>query len=146
MATTNTCGAPMAVAGLILTVATALASAQSAQPAQPAGPPPGKIDKPLVLIGCVAAEPNTPNQYTLSDPKAGVSYRLYGVKVYAYEGRRVRVVGGLYPTPNIAAQAGSIDPTKAAIASTAPTVIAGSAQNFQVTEIRPIKGRCPPRP
>ena len=73
-------------------------------------------------------------------------YQLYGVKVYAYEGRRVRIVGGLYPPPNIAAQAGGIDPTKAAIEATAPTRAIGDyrALDFRVSQVRPIKGVCPP--
>lgn len=136
------------VAGLLLVVAAAKAGAQSSQAPSGQHTPAGKTEKPLVLTGCVTADRAAPDRFTLVDAKAGVKYRLYGVKIYAYEGRRVRIVGGLYPSANIAAQAGAIDPTKAAIAATAPDGILGTPKflDFRVTQVRSIKGSCPPTP
>lgn len=89
----------------------------------------------------------------LSDSDQGSDYRLTGTNVRDYAGKRVQVsgvppkrlqiVGGLYPTPNIAAQGN--DPTKVAIAA------AGGANGgtprplseFRVRSIRPVPGACP---
>jgi hypothetical protein len=134
--------------GLLVLVTAVTAGAQPSQAPSGQNTTVGKTEKPLVLVGCVTADRATPDQFTLLDAKAGVNYRLYGVKVYTYEGRRVRIVGGLYPSANIAAQAGGIDPTKAAIAATTPMGAVGSAQpvEFRVSQVRPIKGSCPPSP
>jgi hypothetical protein len=98
----------------------------------------------LVLIGCVAADKANADQLTLADEKAGVTYRLNGTKLDAYTGRRVRIVGGLYPSANVAAQAGGIDPTKAAIA--AATTETGTPQlpEFHVKQVRQLRGSCSP--
>jgi hypothetical protein len=104
-----------------------------------------KPGKPMVLLGCVAADEASGDHFTLADKKAGVTYRLNGVKLHTYTGRRVRIVGGLYPSVNVAAQAGAIDPTKPAIAATAAAET-GPVQlpEFHVTQVRPLRGSCPP--
>jgi hypothetical protein len=108
---------------------------------------PGKPDTLTELVGCVVADDGGANRFTLSDTKAGVTYRLSGTKLDVYTGHRVRIVGGLYPSPNIAAQAGAIDPTKAAIAATnanAPETRTVEFPKFQVTQVRQLKGSCAP--
>jgi hypothetical protein len=136
------------ITGLILAAISTITAAQSSQAPSGQNTPAAETAKPLVLSGCVFADRATPDQFTLVDAKAGVRYRLYGVKVYAYEGRRVRIVGGLYPSANTAAQAGGIDPTKAAIEATAPTTVIADHRvwDFRVSQVRPIKGACPPAP
>src|SRR4029453_13340422 len=85
------------------------------------------------------------DQLTLADEKAGITYRLNGLKLQTYTGRRVRIVGGLYPSDNVAAQAGAIDPTKAAIAASTATG-AVHMPEFHVKQVRPLRGSCvPPR-
>lgn len=136
------------ISGLILAAMSTITAAQSSQAPSGQNTPAAETAKPLVLSGCVSADRAAPDQFTLLDAKAGVRYRLYGVKMYAYEGRRVRIVGGLYPSANTAAQAGGTDPTKAAIEATTPTRVIGDyrALDFRVSQVRPIKGACPPAP
>src|SRR5262245_57065125 len=81
-----------------------------------------------MLDGCIAASETVKNAFTLDDAD-GRTYLLKGVNVRGLVGKRVEVigtppkrltiVGGLYPSPNVAAQAGGIDSVKAAIASQA---------------------------
>jgi hypothetical protein len=106
---------------------------------------PEKPDKPLILVGCVAADQANADQFTFADEKAGVTYRLNGTKLQTYNGRRVQIVGGLYPSANVAAQAGAIDPTKAAIAATTETRTAPLPE-FQVKQVRQLRGSCSPSP
>ena len=67
------------------------------------------------------------NSYTFTDSD-GTHYRLAGKSAAKYSGmsvevvglvdrRNLTVVGGLWPTPNVAAQAGNIDPGVAAVAA-----------------------------
>ncbi len=138
---------PAAVAGLF---AAATAFAQVTQ-APSASAPAAAPAKPLILVGCVIADKVSADRFTLSDPKAGVTYRLNGVKLFSYSGRRVRIVGGLYPSPNIAAQGGAMDTAKAAIAAMGATganstgVGTPEPVEFQVSQIRTLPGACPPR-
>jgi hypothetical protein len=85
----------------------------------------GKNEKPgpVVLTGCVASP--TPGTFTVEDEKQG-RFQLTGRKLDIYIGKRVEVRGsggglhittGLYPSPNVAAQAGAIDPVQAARAA-----------------------------
>jgi hypothetical protein len=108
----------------------------------------------LMLNGCVTASADGRKMFTLVDSEFGQTYRLTGTDVRAYVGQHVEVlgaprrglqiVGGLYPSPNVAAQGGSIDPTKAAMA--AHGAAGGSAARlveFKVRSIRPTAGGCP---
>ena len=132
------------VASLLLATTTAIAQTQP--PLTPPMPPTSlpQPAKSVVVTGCVTADHIPPDQFTVRDAKSGISYRLHGVKIVAYENRRVRIVGGLYPTPNIAAQAGAIDPTQAAMATTGPGIIGSSRSlDLGVTSVRPVRGWCP---
>src|SRR4051812_43752506 len=73
-------------------------------------PPPSAGQKALNVTGCVQSEGAPPSRFTLYDPHRGIMYRLTGKGVGLYAGKRVHVVGGLMPSPNVAAQTGSIDP------------------------------------
>jgi hypothetical protein len=133
------------VVGVMVTWLTTTSGAQSSQASSPSTQTvtPEKPDKPLTLVGCVAADQANADQFTFADEKAGVTYRLNGTKLQTYNGRRVQIVGGLYPSANVAAQAGAIDPTKAAIAATTET---GSAPlpEFHVKQVRQLRGSCGP--
>jgi hypothetical protein len=83
-------------------------------------------NEPVTLKGCVAREAASGSSYTFTDESNGTKYRLAGKNVAKYSGmsvevvglvdrRNVAVTGGLWPTPNVAAQAGSMDPGKAAV-------------------------------
>jgi hypothetical protein len=95
-----------------------MAGAQTTPPAASAQPP-----NTVTLSGCVAASPSARNAFTLDEE--GQTYVLKGMNVRDFVGKhvevigvtskRLRIVGGLYPSPNLAAQPD--DPTKVAIAT-----------------------------
>src|SRR5215212_5252352 len=94
----------------------------------------------LTLSGCVVRGEATPSQYTIEDQDEGVTYRLTGTDVRDYIGRRVQVVGGvpsrrrltivggLTPNANVAAQAGDMDPSRAAMAGAGGSAGPGTVQ------------------
>lgn len=146
MSTKNQRAVSAFFASLLLSGAAAIAGAQSNPSSPDQSTPPQQKGKPLVITGCVIADRERPDQFTVQDTKAGVTYRVYGVKVYDYVGRRVRIVGGLYPSANVAAQAGAIDPTKAAIAASSTGTAALQLPEIRVTQVRGVKGSCSPGP
>jgi hypothetical protein len=105
----------------------ALLFAQTA-PSQPAEKP--DANAPLTMNGCVArdyTDSKNATAYTFQSTE-GTRYRLSGKSLSKYSGmnvqvvgvidtKKVKFVGGLYPSPNIAGQAGAIDPGKAAVAA-----------------------------
>jgi len=110
----------------------------------------------ITLSGCVERGETTPGQFTLSDKKDGSTYRLTGTDVREYIGRRVQIVGGvasrrftiaggLTPNANVAAQAGAMDPVRAAIAAAGGTAGPGTVAlpEFKVKSVRPVSGSCP---
>jgi hypothetical protein len=137
---------------LTLAAAPRLAAQQKAadKPAKPA-------PKVLTLSGCVVRGETTPGQYTLEDKENGLTYRLTGTDVRDYIGRRVQIVGGvpaprrltivggLTPNANVAAQAGDMDPSRAAVAGAGGAAGPGTVQlpEFRVKSVRPVNGGCP---
>ena len=124
----------------------------AAMPSMPSMP--SKPSKPstVKVAGCVQKNEAPAGGYTLSD---GTSiFRLTGVDVRDFVGRRVEIVGGapravkikggLFPSPNVAGQAGAIDPARAAIAATdaAGAQASGAPPEFRVRSIKPITGSC----
>ena len=106
------------------------------------------------VTGCVSRN-ETGDRFTLSDVKSR-TYTLVGADVRKYVGKRVEakgtarrlsIVGGLWPTPNVAAQAGAIDPLQAMIAAMPGGPSHGTGPEplveFRVEKIRTVKGRCP---
>jgi hypothetical protein len=112
--------------------------------------------KTLALSGCVVTDEKTPGQFTLDDATEG-KYRLTGIKLGDYVGQRVQLAGavveskrlvikgGLLPNPNVAAQAGAMDPARAAVASAGGTAGPGTVDlpEFKVKSVRPVSGGCP---
>ena len=111
--------------------------------------------KMITLSGCVERGETTPGQYTLSDKKEGSTYRLTGTDFREYIGRRVQIVGGvasrrftivggLTPNANVAAQAGAMDPVRAANAAAGGTAGPGTVAlpEFKVKSVRPVSGGC----
>ena len=122
---------------------------------RPATPP---QSRGLTLSGCIARSDTGTDQFTLYDQKDKTTYRLSGGQVREYVGKRVEVVGGvvnskklqisggLRPTPNVAAQAGAIDPAGAATAAAggaAPGTGPAPTLDFKIRTIRPAEGPCP---
>ena len=109
----------------------------------------------VTLTGCVV-KGATPNQYTLQDASNG-KYELSGSSIKKYVGRRVQIAGtpgstrfkvkgGLWPTPNVAAQAGAIDPAKAAVAAQPGGGATGTGDvdlpTLKVKSVRTLDGGC----
>lgn len=129
----------------------AAASAQQTREATPKNQP----DRPISLTGCVE-KGSTPSQYTITDMQNG-KYEVSGSNIARYVGRRVqvagsagssrfRVVGGLWPNPNVAAQAGDMDPAKAALATQPGGPYSGTGEvalpTFKVKSVRTMSGAC----
>jgi hypothetical protein len=110
--------------------------------------------KVITLSGCVERTGSTPGQYTLSEGKGGAVYKLTGTDVRDYVGRRVEIIGqaprrftiagGLTPSANVAAQAGAMDPTRAAVASAGGSAGPGTVDlpEFRVKSVKPLSGAC----
>ena len=110
------------------------------------------------LDGCVVAGTEGRKTFTLANAANQETYLLKGLDVRDFVGKhveiiglpsskRLRIVGGLYPSANVAAQAGGIDPVQAAIASqSGPTAQAAKpAVEFNVKSVRMVPGACPER-
>src|SRR6478672_1978241 len=141
----------MFAAAFLTLVIGAMAPQTAAAPQKPAANQQAK-NGPVTLDGCVEASQTAKNAFTLDED--GRTYVLKGVDVREFVGKHVEVigalpkrftiVGGLYPSANVAGQAGSIDPTKAAMAaqsgptsqSSRPTV------DFTVKSVRLLSGTC----
>ena len=132
--------------------AVALAVLASAALADAQAPKPPDV---RMLSGCVAPSATSKRQFTLTDAESTETYRLTGTDVREFVGKHVEVLGapskrlvikgGLYPSPNVAGQAGDIDPGRAAIAAQA-----GPTSNeqrplieFRVRSVRLTPGDCP---
>ena len=123
------------------------------------GTPPKKEDpnKPITLSGCVGRDSSGPNRFTLADETGAPTYHLTGTDVRRYFGQRVQIVGGvpaqrkltivggLVPSANVAAQAGDMDPSRAATAAAGGSAGPGTVQlpEFKVKSVRPVSGNCP---
>jgi hypothetical protein len=113
--------------------------------------------KPITLDGCIGRSNVSPGQFSLSDDAGQPVYHLTGTDVKKYFGQRVQIVGGipapkklsivggLRPSPNVAAQAGDMDPSRAAVQGAVDNSSPGTFQlpEFRVKTVRPVSGSCP---
>jgi hypothetical protein len=114
------------ICAVVFVSSTAVALAQTTAPPSAAKKNDPKL---LTITGCIGQDPSDAGNFTLADSSTGsTTYRLTGTGVQSYLGKRVSVTGaaapakvavrgGLMPSPNVAAQAGAIDPTRAAMAA-----------------------------
>jgi hypothetical protein len=141
----------LSVLGGFVLICTAPAALGAFQQPEPSKAPP----KPITLTGCVQRGESGPDEYTLAEKKDSQIYRLTGTDLRDYVGRRVqivggmasnrfRIVGGLKPSPNAAAQAGAMDPARAAVAAAGGSAGPGKVElpEFRVKSVRPITGSC----
>ena len=142
------------LAAFVLTGATLVAAPASPQnsPSQ-AKPDP---NKPVTMNGCVVRDLASSSQFMFIDNTDGSRYRLSGRNVSKFAGqpmqivgavdtRRLHVVGGLTPSPNIAGQAGAIDPGKAAVAALGGGTTGsgtGDLPTFKVARVSAFQGEC----
>jgi hypothetical protein len=110
----------------------------------------------VTLTGCVSGKPLSGGDYTFVDNVSGSKYRLTGKGLRKFAGQHVEIVsgkdkkfvikGGLYPSPNAAAQAGAIDPGQEAIARQPGGANSGTAgtelPEFRVARVRGVPGAC----
>ena len=141
----------MFAAAFLTLVIGAMASSTAAAPQNASSNQPAK-NGPVTLSGCVEASQTAKNAFTLDDD--GRTYLLKGIDGREFVGKNVEVigvlpkrftvVGGLYPSANVAAQAGAIDPTKAAMAAqSGPTSQASRPTvDFTVKSVRLLSGAC----
>jgi hypothetical protein len=119
-------------------------------------PAPPSNSSRVELVGCVSDDPGASGAFTL-DESGGSKYRLTGKSVRKYAGRMVRLVGGpqgkrlsirggLWPSPNAAAQAGAIDSAQASIARQPGGAASGTGgvdlPEFRVVSVRGVDGSC----
>jgi hypothetical protein len=141
----------------VVAAAVLLAQAQPSQPAEKKDP-----NAPVTLNGCVQrdyTDSKNANSYTFIDSTSGSRYRLAGkgVGVSKYSGmsvqvvgiidtKKLRVAGGFWPSPNVAAQAGSIDVSTAAVAAMpgGPSTGVGNVEipTLNVTRLSLGQGEC----
>jgi hypothetical protein len=130
----------------------------SAGYAQSPGTPAAKdASKELRLSGCISADGTRPGQFNFLDSDSGGRYHVTGKNLKKFVNQRVEIVGGppgkgvtfktgLWPSPNVAAQAGAIDPAQAAIArmpgGAADAPGANPLPEFRVTRLRGVEGAC----
>jgi hypothetical protein len=126
--------------------------------AQDAKTPPSKdAPKEMRLNGCISADGTRPGQFNFLDNDSGGRYHLTGKNLKKFVGQRVEVVGGppgkgvtfktgLWPSPNVAAQAGAMDPAQAAVArmpgGAADAPGANPLPEFRVSRLRGLEGAC----
>jgi hypothetical protein len=111
---------------------------------------------PVELVGCVSQDPGTSGSFMFDDSGGG-RYRLTGKSVRKYAGRMVHLVGGpqsrklsirggLWPSPNVAAQGGALDPAQESIARQPGGAAAGTGgtelPEFRVVSVRGVEGSC----
>jgi hypothetical protein len=123
--------------------------APQATPASQATPAPQatstkKPVKTITLKGCLQGSTLGSDVYTLVDSKGETTYRVSGTDVRPHVGHRVQIVGGLIPSPNVAAQAGAIDPVQAAIAGTGEHAAGPGSVHLElhVARVQPLAGAC----
>jgi len=113
----------------VVAAAVLLAQAQPSQPAEKKDP-----NAPVTMSGCVErdyTDAKNASAYTFVNSADASRYRLAGKSVSKYSGMSVQVVGvvdtkklkvagGLWPSPNVAAQAGVFDPSGSAAVAALP--------------------------
>jgi hypothetical protein len=113
-------------------------------------PPPA-----IELTGCISVTPSSNGQFAFIDAASGGTYRLNGKGLKKYAGQRVLIVGdpsskrlkvktGLWPSPNIAAQAGALDPAQESIArhSGAAAGVPDATPELRVVRVHGVDGKC----
>lgn len=120
-------------------------------------PPAPAAPKEIRLNGCIARDRVPPGEFTFLDNEGGGKYRLTGKGLKNFVGHRVEIVGGppgkrvtfrtgLLPSPNVAAQAGALDPAQAAIANLPGGAADGNGKaplpEFRVVRLRSLDGFC----
>jgi hypothetical protein len=138
----------LATLGAVLVIASGSSMAAQEQPKDA----PTSIE----LTGCVSVSPSPTGQFAFIDAASGGTYRLTGKGIKKYAGQRVRLVGdppnskklkfrtGLWPSPNVAAQAGALDPAQESIArhSSGTGGMPDATPELKVVRMHGVDGAC----
>ena len=142
--------------GALLVVFHAVAGVAAQAPGS-SSKPAANDSKEFRLNGCISRDAIRPGQFNFRDNDSGDRYRLTGKGLRKFVGHRVEIVGGppgkgvtfrtgLWPSPNVAAQAGALDPAKAAVANlpggAADAVGVNPLPEFKVIRLRGVEGAC----
>jgi hypothetical protein len=106
--------------------------------------------QPVSLSACLPVHSDNPNRFVAAPPsRVRFVARSTGAALIRV-GHGIRVVGGLMPTTNLAAQAGSIDPTIPAMAMASGDLprrgrVAVRLPVVDLSPGPPIRVDCPPR-
>jgi len=149
------------ICAVVLATSAAAAAAQTSNGSQATTSKKNQTTSPITITGCVGEDPSKAGTFTLADVTTGsTTYRVARKDIRQYLGKRVTItgaalppktaiVGGLGPTPNVAAQAGAIDPTRAAMAAQGAEGNARPGQievpEIRVRSVKAIPGDCQPR-
>jgi hypothetical protein len=141
---------------LLSSFAVTMVALQATSAPAPSSATPTDTKALVTLSGCVSQDGTFPSTFAFAESGTDTKYRLSGGGVQKYAGQRVEIVGapvgrrltfhfGLLPTPNVAAQAGALDPAEAAVASLPGGTNGGAGSvelpEFRVTRVRPL-GSC----
>jgi len=123
-----------------------------------AGKAPAKdAPKEMRLNGCISRDNILPGQYNFREDDSGDRYHLTGKNLKKFVGQKVEIVGGppgkgvtfktgLWPSLNTAAQAGALDPAKAAVArfpdGASDAAGVSPLPEFRVIRLRGVEGAC----
>lgn len=140
------------LAGALGAMQSAPAGSQSAPSSKTKADP----NEPVTMNGCVTRSASSNKEFTFTDNSSGFQYRLSGKDVSKLLGQPLQIVGavdtsrlrvktGLYPSPNVAAQAGAMDPGKAHVAALGGgTTGSGNPDlpTFKVARVSAVQGEC----
>jgi hypothetical protein len=136
---------------LAAALVTVFAVTVEAQDKQDKKAPPSQLE----FTGCVSVTPEANGQFSFVEADGGGTYRLSGKGLKKYAGQRVTIVSessnkglkirtGLWPSPNVAAQAGALDPAQESIArqSGGAASVPEPAPELRVVRVRGVEGAC----
>lgn len=140
---------------LLILLPPAVAAQAPAPAPAPQSAPTNAPKSALTLLGCVSGSPAPTGQFTFLESDTGNQYRLTGKSLRKFAGQRVEIVGGsgskrlsirggLWPSPNVAARGGDMDPAQIAIANleAASNAARTNFPEFRVTRVREVAGAC----
>lgn len=143
------------VALAVLASGAAIAGTAAPQAGAQAQQPSSATRQTFTLTGCVERGAS-PKEFTVTDQANG-KYVVTGSRIERYLGQRVEIAGtrdtnrlhvkgGLYPTPNVAGQAGAMDPARAAVAAMPGGSGSGTGDvalpTFKVKSVKTLGGGC----
>jgi hypothetical protein len=103
----------------------------------------------MTLSGCLDQPPRRNSPFTFADVSEKgktTTYRLSGIDVKGYFGRRITIVGGLVPSPNVAAQVGALSAMESSMVGaggSASGTRPATLPEFRVKSVRVLQGSCP---